>query len=155
MAIQARRKKGIDLQGHKIRKGDLIIAGENNGLVVKVTPKYIYYIMEGHEGRLKKENLWNAVDTNPKVFVSYGSKQRRRKQRRMRTLDLHGTKHQDAEEEIKKFLNFIELPCKIITGGSDKMRDIATTIVGEYGWSCHQESAQNTGALIVVEKGYD
>lgn len=154
MAFQAGRKKGIDLQGYKIRKGDLIIAGENNGLVVKVTPKYIYYIMEGYEGRLKKENLWSAVDTNSKVFISYSTSKRRRMQRKMRTLDLHGTRHQDAEEKIKKFLNFIELPCKIITGTSDKMRGIATMVVEEYGWSCHHESEHNLGALIVVEKDY-
>ena len=143
------------MEGYKLRKGDLIIAGENNGLVVKVTPRYIYYIMEAHEGRLKKENLWYALDTNPRVRVSYGSTKRRRKQRRMRTLDLHGIKHQEAEEKIKKFLNFIELPCKIITGDSSKMKDIAHAIVDEYGWPCHLESAQNAGALIVVEKGYD
>ncbi len=31
-------------------------------------------------------------------------------------LDLHGTRHHEVDEKVRRFLNFAELPCQIITG---------------------------------------
>mgnify|MGYP006453111789 CR=1 FL=1 len=73
----------------------------------------------------------------------------------MRTLDLHAVRHLDVEETICKFLNWVEPPCRIITGNSEKMRSIARKKIKEYGFSCYNESAYNHGSLIVVEAFVD
>ena len=70
----------------------------------------------------------------------------------MKSLDLHGTRHRDAEDRIRMFLNFVQLPCQIITGNSDMMRRLAIRVVREYGWFCRERDSYNTGALIVSEK---
>ena len=91
------------MEGYILRKGDLIASGQEVGVITKTTPRYVYYLFKNHIGRVKKETVWQSVDTKKEIFISYGSKSRRRPQRRMRTLDLHGTRHEKAEEKIKKF----------------------------------------------------
>ena len=151
MALQARKKKGIKLEGYKIRKGDMIISQDRVGVVTKTTPRYIYYYLSGQVARVKKESVWHYYDTSSHVTIKFGKKSNRRKQRRMRTLDLHGTKHEKVDEKIRKFLNFVELPCKIVTGNSDKMKLIVKSVVNEYGWDCKILDDYNTGTLVVVE----
>ena len=70
----------------------------------------------------------------------------------MQSLDLHGTKHQNADEKIRRFLNFAELPCQIITGNSTNMKNIVRSVVEEYNWACHEKDSYNYGTLIVTEK---
>ena len=70
----------------------------------------------------------------------------------MLTLDLHGIKHQKAEEAVKRFLNYVELPCEIITGNSTEMKSIVCRVVTEYDWFCYEKSSYNYGTLIIVEK---
>ena len=140
------------MKGYILRKGDMITAGSNVGIITKVTPRYIYYFMKGRIARVKKETVWDYHDTEEKVSISYGSHNRRRPQRKLRSLDLHGTQHADVEEKVKSFLNFVELPCKIITGKSDKMKSLVQEIVYEYGWDCRVLDPVNTGTLLVREK---
>ena len=70
----------------------------------------------------------------------------------MEKLDLHGVRHSQADEVIRSFLNFIELPCQIITGNSAMMKNIACSVVEEYEWSYYEKDSYNYGTLIVVEK---
>lgn len=140
------------MEGYTLRKGDLIIAGAHTGLVTKTTARYIYYFLLGSISRIKKESVWLFNDTKDEVSLIYGSKNRRRLQRKMRTLDLHRIRHAAADEKIRSFLNFVELPCKIVTGKSDKMKAIVKTIVEEYEWSCHEEDNWDCGTLVVTEK---
>ena len=42
----------------------------------------------------------------------------------METLDLHGVRHHQVDEVTRSFLNFIELPCQIVTGNSPRMKEI-------------------------------
>lgn len=70
----------------------------------------------------------------------------------MKTLDLHGTKHQKADDKIRSFLNFVELPCQIITGNSDDMKRIVREIVNQYGWDCYEKDNYNHGTLIINER---
>ena len=70
----------------------------------------------------------------------------------MKTLDLHGTRHQKAEDKIRKFLNFVELPCQIITGNSGDMKRIVREIVSQYGWDCYEKDNYNYGTLIINER---
>ena len=140
------------MKGDKLRKGDLIAADGKSGLITKRTQRYIYYFLEQHICRVKKSTVWEAYDTKPNVTLSYGSLKRRRLQRKMRTLDLHGVTHTGAEEKIRVFFNFVEIPCKVITGKSEKMKEIVKGIADQYDWHCHEESGWNTGTLVVTEK---
>ena len=70
----------------------------------------------------------------------------------METLDLHGVRHHEAEEEARRFLNFAELPCQIITGNSERMKNIVKDIVQEYMWFCREKDNYNYGTLVITEK---
>ena len=70
----------------------------------------------------------------------------------MKILNLHGTKHSDVDEKVRKFLNFVELPCEIITGNSSKMKKIVKVIIEEYSWVCKEKDSHNFGSLIITEK---
>tara|TARA_Y100001938_G_scaffold92076_1_gene126300 strand:- start:406 stop:720 length:315 start_codon:yes stop_codon:yes gene_type:complete len=72
----------------------------------------------------------------------------------LETLDLHKVKHQDAEEQIARFLNWVDVPCRIITGNSNKMKEITKKMVDKYGYHCYNESTFNQGCLIVIEGNY-
>ena len=61
-------------------------------------------------------------------------------------------KHEDANEKVRKFLNFVELPCNIITGKSPEMKKIVEDIVIEYGWQCRHPDGFNLGAFVVTEE---
>ncbi len=140
------------MHGYKIRKGDLITAGTQHGVVTKTTQAYIYYILNSHKAKVHKETLWNAYDTRKDVKIHYGNTKYRRLQRKMRSLNLHGVKHEKADDEIRKFLNFVELPCKIITGNSEPMKSFVKGVVSEYEWVCREESAVNPGTMIITEE---
>lgn len=70
----------------------------------------------------------------------------------MEVLDLHGVKHHQADEVTRGFLNFIGLPCQIITGNSEQMKTIVRNVVKEYQWFCCEKDSYNYGTLIVFEK---
>ena len=70
----------------------------------------------------------------------------------MKNLDLHGVRHSIADEQTRRFLNFVELPCLIITGNSSTMKDIVKKVVKEYGWFCREDNSYNYGTLIISEK---
>ena len=70
----------------------------------------------------------------------------------MEILDLHGVRHHQAEEITRSFLNFIELPCQIITGNSPKMKDIVQKVVEDYEWFCYEKDSYNYGTLIIIER---
>jgi len=75
---------------------------------------------------------------------------------KLKTLDLHKTKHGDVENLVCNFLNWAEPPCRIITGNSEKMKEIVKEVVKNYKYSCYNESMYNHGSLIVVEESiYD
>ena len=69
----------------------------------------------------------------------------------MQTLDLHGVTHHQADERVRSFLNFVRLPCQIVTGNSDVMKSIAKKVVIEYQWFCYEKDSYNYGTLIVTE----
>ncbi len=72
----------------------------------------------------------------------------------METLDLHGIRHHQADEMIRSFLNFIDLPCQIITGNSPKMKNIVKNIVEDYSWFCYEKDSYNRGTLVIIERNY-
>ena len=69
----------------------------------------------------------------------------------MKTLDLHGVRHEKADDQVRKFLNFAALPCEIITGHSGEMKNIVKKVATEYGYCCNEKDSYNPGALIISE----
>ena len=49
------------------------------------------------------------------------------------TLDLHGIRHDDVERLVENFVLLNKPPLTIITGNSDKMRDIVLAALNKYG----------------------
>ena len=141
------------MNGYVLRKGDLIATNQGAGIITKTTKGYIYYLFRGHICKSPKETVWEYNDLASRKFqIKYGSMSRRKKKRTMRTLDLHGVKHEDVDEKVRKFLNFVELPCNIITGKSPEMKKIVEDIVIEYEWSFREKDGWNTGTLVVTEE---
>ena len=56
-----------------------------------------------------------------------------KKNNRKNVLDLHGIRHDDVERLVENFVLLNEPPLTIITGNSDKMRDIVLTALNKYG----------------------
>ena len=136
---------------YRLRKGDIVSGQIGVALLVKETRNYWYYYLNGHKLRIKKESLWNLIDSG-KLKVNYGnSMKHRRKKKNNRSIDLHGVTHECANEELRKFFNFVDLPCRVITGKSEKMKEIVKNIVKEYKWKCYTDPT-NAGVLIVIEQ---
>lgn len=66
-------------------------------------------------------------------------------------LDLHDTPHEEVEHKVIEFINFLEPPFKIITGKSEKIREIVCNIIKNYGWSYHNEYFYNYGCIVIIE----
>tara|TARA_B100000282_G_C31526029_1_gene396138 strand:- start:37 stop:264 length:228 start_codon:yes stop_codon:yes gene_type:complete len=71
---------------------------------------------------------------------------------KLQTLDLHMTRHSVADDKVRSFLNFADLPVRIITGKSQQMRSIVVKVVEEYDYACDFESSYNFGSLIIDKK---
>ena len=70
----------------------------------------------------------------------------------MKTLDLHGTKHEDVERKVLRFVESCwmntEEEAEIITGHSDVMRKLALEVLKEYGAEAH------IGGLVGVDQTF-
>ncbi len=60
-------------------------------------------------------------------------------------------RHAYVDDKVREFLNFADLPVRIITGRSKQMREIVLAIINEYEYEFHFESAHNFGALIISD----
>lgn len=69
----------------------------------------------------------------------------------MKTIDLHGVRHEDVEDKLIEFFAFTDPPFRVITGHSEFMQEVARKIVNTFEYSCHGESDYNLGSLIVTE----
>ena len=70
----------------------------------------------------------------------------------METLDLHNKRHREVERLVEDFLNWCELPVKIVTGNSNKMKQLVIGVVKRYKLYCHYENLRNYGCLIVTKQ---
>ena len=70
------------------------------------------------------------------------------------TLDLHHLPHQEVIDVVIEYVNFLDPPFQIITGKSEKMRDIVIKIIEDYGWTYHDQYFDNYGCLVIMENNY-
>ena len=70
----------------------------------------------------------------------------------MKSLDLHGYKHNQAEDKIRMFFNFEQPPFEVITGNSSQMKTIVRKLVKEYDWHSKEKNSFNAGSLIITER---
>ena len=70
----------------------------------------------------------------------------------METLDLHNQRHQEVERLVEDFLYWYDLPVKIITGNSDKMKQLVIDVVKRHKLYCHYENLRNSGVLIITKQ---
>ena len=72
---------------------------------------------------------------------------------KMKSLDLHGYDHEEADFLIEKFItdNFQELPVKIITGNSQFFVKKTKEITKKHKLFCYKEGYVNEGCWIVIK----
>ena len=70
----------------------------------------------------------------------------------MKTLDLHGNRHEGVVQQIHSFVYNNELPLRIVTGKSEMMRKIVVDTVSLLGYHTHYERLINEGCLIITEQ---
>tara|TARA_R110000824_G_scaffold314432_1_gene501284 strand:+ start:452 stop:670 length:219 start_codon:yes stop_codon:yes gene_type:complete len=68
----------------------------------------------------------------------------------METLDLHNVRHKDVVRKVEDFLSWEDLPVKIITGNSERMKELVIGVIKRFNLFCHYEDLRNSGCLIVT-----
>ncbi len=68
----------------------------------------------------------------------------------MKELDLHGLKHYDVKDVVENFVLMNSAPFRIITGRSDRMRELVETILKEHRFNFYTP-AHNPGEIIVID----
>lgn len=68
----------------------------------------------------------------------------------MKEIDLHGLKGLQARDEVENFvlLHSTHLPIRIITGNSERMRNLCTNILNKHNFK-YEIPAHNSGEIIV------
>tara|TARA_R110002074_G_scaffold172164_1_gene334740 strand:+ start:637 stop:867 length:231 start_codon:yes stop_codon:yes gene_type:complete len=72
----------------------------------------------------------------------------------MKTLDLHGERHEGIVQKVHTFMYNNELPVRVITGKSEIMRKIVLDTVTQLGYNSHYELLINEGSLIITEQEF-
>ena len=72
----------------------------------------------------------------------------------MKTLDLHGERHEGVVQKVHSFVYNNELPVRVITGKSESMKKIVVDTVSQLGYYTHCERLTNEGCLIVTEQEF-
>jgi hypothetical protein len=70
---------------------------------------------------------------------------------KMKELDLHGIFHRDVRDKVENFvlLHSTELPIRIITGDSNRMRNLTVNILNKHKFN-YDIPAHNPGEIIVL-----
>ena len=71
---------------------------------------------------------------------------------KIQPLDLHGVKHADVTKMVEDYLfqNQEECPLKIITGNSDRMKQIVINVVRAHGFNYLEGDFYNRGYISVL-----
>lgn len=70
----------------------------------------------------------------------------------MKELNLHGLVHDDVWDIVENFVlvNSDELPLRIITGNSERMKEIVQGVLDSYDYA-YETPAHNGGEIIVLQ----
>lgn len=70
----------------------------------------------------------------------------------MKELDLHGITHEEVWDIVENFvlMNSEELPLRIITGYSDRMKEIVHGVLDSYEY-VYETPAHNGGEIVVLQ----
>ena len=70
---------------------------------------------------------------------------------KIKELDLHGVFHSDVRDKVENFvlLHSTELPVRIITGDSQRMRNLTVNILEKHKF-VYEIPAHNSGEIIVL-----
>lgn len=68
----------------------------------------------------------------------------------MKELDLHGVSHYDVRDVVENFILMNDAPFRIITGYSERMRNLTQNILDKYKSKYHTP-AYNAGEIIVID----
>jgi hypothetical protein len=68
----------------------------------------------------------------------------------MKELDLHGLKHYDVRDVVENFILINDTPFRIVTGRSDKMRELVETTLKKHHFDFYTP-AHNPGEIIVTK----
>jgi len=68
----------------------------------------------------------------------------------MKELDLHGLKHYDVKDVVENFVLMNEAPFRIITGKSEKMKELVESILKEHRFQFYTP-AHNPGEIIIID----
>lgn len=69
----------------------------------------------------------------------------------MKTLDLHGVRHDQASLLVEEFICRHELPVRVITGNSRKMKTLMLQAVGLHALHAVPENDWNMGSFLIFE----
>ena len=71
----------------------------------------------------------------------------------MTEIDLHGFKHEEVKDKLPNLLivhyNMGNTPIRLITGKSEKMKEIVTHICEKYEFTIDNSWNDNPGAIII------
>ena len=69
----------------------------------------------------------------------------------MISLDLHGVLHANVQGIVRMFLkkHRVNRPLEIITGNSNRMRDLTVEVLREFSLDYEPKSYHNLGSLII------
>ena len=71
----------------------------------------------------------------------------------MTEIDLHGFKHEEVKEKLANLLilhyNVGNLPIRVITGNSDKMKQIVKQVCEKYEFTIDNSWNNNPGTIII------
>jgi hypothetical protein len=67
-------------------------------------------------------------------------------------LDLHGIKHAEVQKIVEDYVleNQSDCPLKIITGNSDRMKDLVKSMLDLHGFNYHDGDYYNRGYIDVL-----
>ena len=117
-----------------LKPGDAIVTRMGIGILTKKTRTYWYYMFKSRVARIRKSQLWDMIDIGS-VEIKYG---RNNKYRRLkitnRSLNLSGLTNKKSVQFLNKFLDFVELPCKIPIGQNEERLEFVQETLRDDGY---------------------
>lgn len=117
-----------------LKPGDAIVTTMGVGVLTRKTRTYWYYLFKNRIARVSKSQLWDMIDIGS-IEIKYGGNNKyRRFKTTSRSLNLSGLSNEKSESFLNKFLNFVELPCKIMVGQDERRLEFIQETLRDDGY---------------------